>query len=62
MTESILLLIKGLLPEVLDFVKKFKSTNGRLPTVEELEIELESNLDKYITIGEDWLKEHPQHE
>lgn len=51
-------LIIALFPELLEFLKSFQNTNGRLPTIEELTNEVYANENKYIKIGEDWLAKH----
>jgi hypothetical protein len=49
----------ALLPNLLEFINEFMSREGRLPTAEELTVEIRANEDKYIAIGETWLREHP---
>lgn len=59
MNPNILGLLLTFGPKLLDWINSRFAVNGTIPTKEELEQHINDNLDKYIQIGDDWLKDHP---
>lgn len=53
-------LVSQIALEILQWIESFFTANNRLPTEDELNQHLQLDSDKYISIGDQWLIDHPK--
>jgi len=59
--QLILQLFSTFSPIVADVIQRYMAkNNGRVPNAEEMRVEFESNIDKYLDEGATWKASHPR--